>query len=47
MGKRIIDIHFTSNLKPNKKEGSSDDKLTPDGLNKKTVETRNNVKIKT
>lgn len=42
-----MDIHFRSNLKPNKKEGSSDEKSTPDGLNKNTVDTLNRVKIKT
>ncbi len=43
----MIEIHFTSNRKPSQKDGSSEGIETPFGLNKKTVDTLNNVKIKT
>ncbi len=47
IGNKMIEIHFTSNRKPSQKEGSSEEIETPVGLNRKTVDTRNSVKIKT
>ena len=47
MGSKMIEIHFTSKRKPSQKEGSKEETETALGLNKKTVDTLNNVKIKT
>ncbi len=47
IGNKMIEIHFTSKRKPSQKDGSSEVIETPFGLNKKTVDILNSVKIKT
>jgi hypothetical protein len=45
MGRRIMEIHLASYLKPSRNEGSSDSTLVFSGINKTTVATRKIVNI--
>ena len=47
MGNKIIAIHLASNLKPNQKDGNSDENGMLAGLNKKTVEILKSVNKRT
>ena len=47
IGNKIIAIHFASKRKPSQNEGSNDENVIAGGLNKKTVDIRNTVNIKT